>query len=87
MQLEQSVLDRMQLRQLKCYGLLLRMQDSRRPKKIFHWTPYGRRKRGRSQQSWKNQMKGFMTSKNIEQDIAEGRRFWRLEMDRRLLAV
>ena len=43
---EQSVLDRIQRRQLKWYGHLLTMEDSRWPKKIYQWTPYGRRRRG-----------------------------------------
>ena len=50
MQAEQSILDRIQRRQLKWYGHLLRMEDSRWAK----WTPHGRRRRGRPQQSWKN---------------------------------
>ena len=83
MQAEQSILDRIQRRQLKCYGHLLRMEDSRWPKKIYQWTPHGRRRRGRPQQSWKNQVTCFMRSRNEEED----RYLWRLGMDRWLLAV
>ena len=36
MQAEQSILDRIQRRQLKWYGHLLRMEDSRWPK-IYQW--------------------------------------------------
>ena len=35
MQAEQSILDRIQRRQLKWYGHLLRMEDSHWPKKIY----------------------------------------------------
>ena len=45
-----------QTRQLKWYGHLLRMEDSSWPKKIYQWTPHGRRRIGRLQQSWKNQV-------------------------------
>ena len=45
-QAEKSVLDRIQIRQLKWYGHLLRMEDIRWPKK----TPYGWKRRGRPQQ-------------------------------------
>ena len=38
-----------QRRRLKWYGHLLRMEDSRLPKKIYQWTPHGRRIRGRPQ--------------------------------------
>ena len=65
MQEEQSILDRMQL---KWYGQLLRMKDSRWQKKIYHWTPHGRRRRGRPQQSWKNQVTDFMKSRNLEKE-------------------
>ena len=39
MQAEQSILDRIQRRQLKWYGQLVRMKDSGCPKKIYLWTP------------------------------------------------
>ena len=45
---QQSILYRNQRRQLKWYGYLLRMKDSRCPKKIYQWTPDGRRRRGRT---------------------------------------
>ena len=60
MQAEQSILDRIQRRQLKWYWHLLRMEDSRWPKKIYQWTPHGSWKRGRPQQSWNNQLRDFM---------------------------
>ena len=68
-QAEQSVLDRIQRRQLKLYGHLLRMEDGRCPKKIYQWTPHGWRRRGRPQQSWKNQVTDFMRSRNVEEDM------------------
>ena len=43
------ILDRIQRRQLKWYGHFLRMEDSRWPKKIYQWTPHGRKRRGRPQ--------------------------------------
>ena len=55
---EQSILDRIQRSQLKWYGHLLRM-DSRWPK-IYRWIPHGRRRRGRPQQSWRNEVKDLM---------------------------
>ena len=51
------------------------------------WTPRGRRRKGRPQQSWKNQVTDFMRSKNMEEDMAENRYLWRLGVDRRLLGV
>ena len=54
---------------------LLRMEDSRWPKKIYHWTPHGRRRR-RPQQSWKKEVTNFMRSRNMEEEMAEDRHFW-----------
>ena len=68
MQAEQSILDRIQRRQLKWYGHLLRMKDSRWPKKIYQWIPHGRRRRGRPQNhggtKWRTSWKAE-TWKNI----------------------
>jgi hypothetical protein len=68
---EQSILDRIQGRQLKWYEHLFIMEDSRWPKKIYQWTPHGRKGRGRPQQSWKNQVTDFMRSRNFEEDMVE----------------
>ena len=87
MQAEQSILDRIQRCQLKWYGHLLRMEGSRCPKKIYHWTPHVRRRRGIPQQSWRNQVTDFMKSRGMEEDMAEDRHLWRLGVDGRLLAV
>ena len=87
MQAEQSILDRIQRRQLKWYGHLHRMEDNHSPKKIYLWTPHGRRRRGRPQQSLRNQVTDFMKSRDMEEDIAEDRHLWRLGVDGRLLAV
>ena len=48
MQAEQSILDRIQRRQLKWYGHLLRMEDSCWPKKIYQWTPVGEEEEDRN---------------------------------------
>ena len=78
MQAEQSILDIIKRRQLKWYGHLLRMEDSHWPKTIYQWTPHGRRRRGKPQQSWRDQVTGdFMRSTNTEEDMAEDRHIWR----------
>ena len=65
----------------------LRMVDSRWPKKIYQWTTHGRRRRGRQQQSWKNQVTDVMKSRNAEEDMAEDRHLLRLVVDGRLWTV
>ena len=51
----------------------LEWKISRWPKKIYQWTPHGRRRRRRPQQSWKNQVTDFMRSRQLEEDMAEDR--------------
>ena len=41
----QFYVDRIQRSQLKWPGRLLRMEDSRWPKKNYQWTPHGRRRK------------------------------------------
>ena len=72
MQGEQSILDRVKSWQLKWYRHFLRMEDSRWQKMIYQWTPHGRRKRGRSQQSWKNQVMVFIRNRNMEEIMEFG---------------
>jgi hypothetical protein len=86
MQAEQYILDRIQRRKLKWYGNHLRMKDSRWAK-IYQWTPHYRRRTGRSQQSWKDQVTDLMRSRNMEEDMAGDIHLWHLGVDGRFLAV
>ena len=87
MQVEQSILSRIQRRKLKWYGRLHRMRHSGWPKKIYRWTPRGRKRRVRPQHSWKNQVTDFMRSRNMEKDMSEFINPWHLGMDRQLLLL
>jgi len=62
------------------------MEDSRWPKKIYQWTPHGRRT-GRPQKSRRNQVTDYMKSRHMEEGMAEDRHLWRLGVNERLLAV
>ena len=57
----------------KLIRYLLRMNDSQWLKMIYQWTPDGRTRRGRSQQSWKNQVIDLMKSRDVEEVMAENR--------------
>ena len=50
-------------------------------------TAHSSKRRGRPQQSWKNQLTDFMKSRNMEEDMAEDRHLWGLGVDGRLLAL
>ena len=82
MQAEQSILDRIQRWQLEWYEHLLKMEYSH-----LQWSPHGRRRRGKQQQSWKTQVADFVRNRNMEEGMGEDKPFWCLAMDRRLLAV
>jgi hypothetical protein len=43
----QTILERMENNMLKWYGHVVRMKDSRWPKRIMTWSSGGRRRRGR----------------------------------------
>jgi hypothetical protein len=62
------------------------MEDNRWPTKIYQWTSHDRR-RGRPQQSWKNQVTDFMRSINLEEAMEKDRDLRRLGVDGRLLTV
>jgi hypothetical protein len=47
MDLDKMIIDRVEERQLVWYGHLQRMSEERWPKKIWEWTPQGRRRSGR----------------------------------------
>ena len=46
------------------------MEDNPSLKKICQWGPYGRWRRGRPLQSWKNQVTDFKRSRKMEFDMA-----------------
>ena len=66
MHAEQPILERIQRRQLRWYGHPIGMKDGHWTKKIYQRTQQGEYKRGRPQQSWKNQVTDIMRSRNME---------------------
>jgi hypothetical protein len=46
-----------------------------------------KRRRGRQQQSWKNQVMDFVRSRNMEEDMAEDSHLWHFRVDGWLLNV
>ena len=76
---EQSVLDRIQRRQLKWYDKLLRMNDSRWSKKIT--CGYRTMEEKRKTTTIMEEPSDFMRSRNRAEAITEDRCFWSLGMD------
>jgi len=53
--------------QLQWYGHDQRMEEGRLPKEVMKWCPRGKRKRGRSQLTWAEGIRGLMVEKGLMQ--------------------
>ncbi|XP_030746469.1 uncharacterized protein LOC115875208 [Sitophilus oryzae] len=71
------------INQLKWYGHVQRMEESRIPKKILNWTPQGKRKRGRPRWSWRGGIDGDIRTGGIDENLWTDRDQWKLEIKRR----
>ena len=83
MKVEYRITDAIQEKQLRWYGHLERMEDSRIPKKVWEWMPERRRKKGRPRFEWKRQIKQNMEHKNLEEDDWWDREKWKTGCDKR----
>lgn len=79
-----STVDEIEKRRLVWFGHVHRMGDDRWPKKILHWRPLGRRKRGRPPETWEKQVWNDMYVRNMEDGDWEDRDRWQLGCERRL---
>nr|CAH7762053.1 unnamed protein product [Callosobruchus chinensis] len=82
MDVQETILDTIGSKRLTWYGHLERMANNRWPKKVWEWTPPGRRKRGRPPRS---------LEKDVEEEMLRGlqegdwwnRDLWRLRSEKR----
>lgn len=74
----ETVVHRIEKRGLNWSGHLLWIQDTKRPKRIFQWSPSGRNKRERPRKSWNEGIRQAMTDWNMEEDLAYDQEGWRL---------
>jgi DNA-binding PadR family transcriptional regulator len=49
------------------------MEEHRLPKKIYEWTPIGRKKTGRLRNTWKTKVKQAMDSSNLREEDYQDR--------------
>jgi len=59
-------LERMQNNVLKWYGHVVRMDDNRWPKRLMTWLPEGRRRRGRPEAKWEEEVGRVMKGRNLK---------------------
>lgn len=74
----ETVVHRIEKRGLKWSGHLLWIEDTKRPKRIFQWSPSGRNKRERPRKSWNEGIRQVMTDWNMEEDLVYDQEGWRL---------
>ncbi|XP_044745151.1 uncharacterized protein LOC123307015 [Coccinella septempunctata] len=83
MQVERTIIDEIQRRQLIWYGHVERMCDERLPKMILKWTPPERRKRGRPKKTWFEGIEKAMSERNLHPGDWQDKKAWRLGTGRR----
>jgi hypothetical protein len=87
MQAEQRVLDRIEARELRWIGHVMRMPEDRWPAIIHSWFPLGRRKRGRPWRSWQDCITEAMKKRGMREKDAQDRILWRRGLGRRQTAI
>ena len=69
-------------RRLRWFGHVVRMKESRVPKKVLEWKPEGKRNRGRQKLTWREQISKDFNSMDVSWseacNIAEDRTQWKL---------
>lgn len=78
MQVETSLINTIERKQLLWYGHMRRMNQDRIPQKIWKWSPANRRKRGRPRKSWEKGIKEAMLKRGLEEDGVRDRISWKL---------
>lgn len=83
MGIEDAITQDIENKQLTWYGHVERMSNTRWPKRVLHWQPTGRRKRGRPKQEWQKTMHKCMSERNLTPEDCEDRRGWKLGVGQR----
>ena len=77
MNVERSLLDDINTKQLQRHGHVQRIEEGRLPKEVMKWSPPGRRKRGRPKLTWAEGIRGLMGEKGLMEEDWNDRRNWR----------
>lgn len=78
MNMEESVIARIENRQLQWYGHVRRMDEGRWPNVLLQWSPAGRKKRGRPRNSWRAGILRMMNDKGLNEQDWNDRRRWKM---------
>ncbi|KAJ9588953.1 hypothetical protein L9F63_017748 [Diploptera punctata] len=74
--MEETVVERIERRALQWYGHVRRMEDDRWPKTLLEWPPSGRSKRGRPRTTWRGDIHRLMNDRGLEEDEWRDRQEW-----------
>lgn len=83
MEIQDTIMDDIERKQLTWYGYVQRMEDHRLPEQVMTWMPHYKRKKGRSKKTWDEGIRRAMSERNLEEEQWENRRKWRLDIGQR----
>ena len=78
MNMEESVNERIENRQLQWYGHVRRMDEKRWPNILLQWSPAGRRKRGRPRTPWRSGISRMMDERELDEEDWNDRHRWQM---------
>jgi len=81
MNVERSLLDDINTKQLQRHGHVQRIEEGRLPKEVMKWSPPGRRKRGRPKLTWAEGIRGLMGEKGLMEEDWNDRSNWRKKIN------
>jgi Reverse transcriptase (RNA-dependent DNA polymerase) len=81
--MKDTVIERIETRQLVWYGHVMRMGEQRWPKKALEYVPRNRRKKGRPRTTWKQNVEKAMSSRDLEENECWDRKMWRVKCGKR----
>lgn len=82
-QIEDTIVDRIEQRQLIWYGHVMRMGQTRLPRLATEYYPQNRRKRGRPAHTWTKGIEEAMTRRDLGQNDWQDRGLWRVRCGKR----
>lgn len=83
MEVEKTIIDTIETKHLLWYGRLERMEETRWPKKVWQWTPQGRRRRGRPVKTWSEGVQDAMTARGLQEGDWADRARWKSGSEKR----
>ena len=83
MDIDTTITDNIEKKQLQWYGHMRRMNNARIPLKIWNWRPQRNRKRGRPRRRWKEGIDRAMQRRRIDEDAWTNKNQWRVDCEKR----